>query len=152
MRKHIWTLSIVLFLGFSASAQQTQKPAGTAASPDSKSPAEAASQTNPVRPDENSIAQGKKRFGYDCAMCHGEEGDGHGDLATSSKLKVPDYRDPATLGDKTDGDLFYVIANGKGDMPKEGDRAKPHEIWNLVNYVRFLAKKGAPPKETPPAP
>jgi mono/diheme cytochrome c family protein len=151
MRKHLWTLSILLFLGFSASAQETQKPA-PAAPPDSKSPAEATSRTNPVKPDEHSIAQGKKQFGYDCAMCHGTDGDGHGDLATSSKLKVSDFRDPATLGDKTDGELFYIIQNGKGDMPKEGDRAKPPEIWNLVNYVRFLAKKGAPPKDKPPAP
>jgi len=152
MHKHLWTLSILLFLGFSASAQETQKPAGTAAPAESKIPAEAARQTNPVKPDENSIAQGKKRFGYDCAMCHGTDGDGHGDLATSTKLKVPDYRDPATLGDKTDGELFYIIQKGKRDMPQEGDRAKPEEIWNLVNYVRFLAKKGTPPKDRPPAP
>lgn len=147
MRTHVGTLLILLFLGFSVAAQESQKPAGTATIP-----AEAAKQTNPVKPDENSIAQGKKRFGYDCAMCHGTDGDGHGELATSAKLKVPDYRDPATLGDKTDGELFYIIQNGKGDMPKEGERAKPEEIWNMVNYVRYLAKKGAPAKDKPSAP
>jgi hypothetical protein len=26
-------------------------------------------------------------------------------------------------------------------MPDEGSRAKPEEIWNLVNYVRSLAEK-----------
>jgi mono/diheme cytochrome c family protein len=40
-----------------------------------------------------------------------------------------------------DGELFYVIKNGKGKMPGEGDRAKDDDIWNLVIYVRGLAKK-----------
>jgi mono/diheme cytochrome c family protein len=152
MRKHLWTLSILLFLPFSASAQETQKPAETAAPADSKIPAAAPKQTNPVKPDENSIAQGKKVFGYDCAMCHGAAGDGHGEMAADSKTKVPDFGDPATLGGRSDGDLFEIIQKGKGDMPKEGDRAKPETIWNLVNYVRYLAKKSAAPKDKPPAP
>jgi mono/diheme cytochrome c family protein len=152
MRTLVSTLSLLLVLAFSVAAQESQQPAGTAAPSGSQIPAEAAKRTNPVKPDESSIAQGKKRFGYDCAMCHGTEGDGHGELATSAKIKVPDYRDPATLGDKTDGELFYIIQNGKGDMPKEGDRAKTEEVWNLVNYVRYLAKKGAPAKDKPSAP
>lgn len=152
MRTVVGTLFLLLVLAFSAAAQEPQKSIGAAASSGSQIPAEAAKRANPVKPDENSIAQGKKRFGYDCAMCHGADGDGRGELATSAKLKVPDYRDPATLGDKTDGELYYVIQNGKGDMPKEGDRAKPEEIWNLVNYVRYLAKKSAPAKDKPSAP
>lgn len=152
MRTLVSTSSLLLVLAFSVAAQESRQPAGTAALSGSQIPAEAAKRTNPVKPDENSIAQGKKRFGYDCAMCHGTEGDGHGELATSAKIKVPDYRDPATLGDKTDGELFYIIQNGKGDMPKEGDRAKTEEVWNLVNYVRYLAKKGAPAKDKPSVP
>ena len=46
-------------------------------------------------------------------MCHGKDGDGNGDLATDMKLKLLDYRDPASLKDLTDGDLFYIIKNGK---------------------------------------
>jgi mono/diheme cytochrome c family protein len=152
MRTHLWIFLIVLFLGFSTAAQEAQKPASTAATAEFKIPAEAAKRTNPVKPDETSIAAGKKRFGYDCAMCHGEKGDGHGELATSAKLKVPDYRDPATLGNRTDGELFYIIQHGKGDMPEEGDRAKPGDIWNLVNYVRHLAKEGTSAKEKPSTP
>ena len=74
-------------------------------------------------------------------MCHGSDGGGKGDLAVDMKLKLPDYRDPAALKDKTDGELFYIIKNGTGDMPPEGERAKPDEIWNLVIYVRSFAKK-----------
>ena len=152
MRTHLWILLIVPFFGFPTGARQAQKPAGAAAAAEYEIPAEAAKRTNPVKADETSIAAGKKRFGFDCAMCHGTDGDGHGELATSAKLKVPDYRDPTTLGDRTDGELFYIIQHGKGDMPKEGDRAKAEDLWNLVNYVRYLAKKGTPAKEERPTP
>jgi len=57
------------------------------------------------------------------------------------KVKLADYRDPAALKERSDGELFYIIKNGKGEMPSEGDRAKPEAMWNLVNYIRSLAKK-----------
>ena len=81
-------------------------------------------------------------YGYDCAMCHGANGSGKGDLAADMKLTLKDYRDPASLKDRTDGEMFYIIQKGKGDMPSEGDRQKPEGIWNLVNYIRSLSKKG----------
>jgi len=34
-----------------------------------------------------------------------------------------------------------VIRNGRGEMPLEGDRAKDGDLWNMVNYIRSLAKK-----------
>jgi mono/diheme cytochrome c family protein len=114
-------------------------------------PPEAAKVPNPVKPTAASLAAGKKQYGYDCAMCHGNDGDGKGDLATDMKLKLLDYTDPAALKGMTDGELFYIIKNGKGDMPSEGDRAKPEEIWNLVNYVRSLSKNSAnKPKASTP--
>jgi mono/diheme cytochrome c family protein len=57
------------------------------------------------------------------------------------KLVLKDYTDPAALKDVSDGEIFYIIKNGKGQMSGEGDRAKPDDIWNLVIYVRSLAKK-----------
>jgi mono/diheme cytochrome c family protein len=83
-------------------------------------------------------------------MCHGKDGDGKGDIAADMKLKVTDFTDPATLKGRTDGELFYVIKNGKGDMPPEGKRMKPEGLWDLVNYVRSLAKKSAPPEDKTP--
>ena len=46
------------------------------------------------------------------------------------------------MKNRTDGELFYITRNGKGDdMPPEGDRAKDEDIWNMVNYIRSFAKK-----------
>jgi mono/diheme cytochrome c family protein len=100
-----------------------------------------ADQDNPVKPSPESMARAKKLFGYDCTMCHGENGDGKGDLAGDFKNKPRDYTDPASLKEFTDAQLFTIIKDGKGDMPPEGKRAKPDDIWGLVNYVRSFAKK-----------
>ncbi len=133
-------LALLLCL-FAAAAQENQTPPKTA-TPDSVTiPAEAVHQVNPVKPTPESLAQGKKYYGYDCAMCHGNNGDGKGDVAIDEKLKLGDFSDPATLKGKTDGELFYIIKNGHGHMPPEGDRLKSPELWNMVNYIRSLANK-----------
>jgi len=107
---------------------------------DSKVPPEEAAKSNPVKPTADSLAKGKKMYKLDCAMCHGDNGDGKGDMASDMK-NVTDFTNPDSLKDRTDGELFYIIKNGKGDMPPEGPRVKTDELWNLVNYVRAFAKK-----------
>lgn len=64
------------------------------------------------------------------------------------KAPVAPYPNPAILKDRTDGELFYITKIGKGDMPPEGARVKTDELWDLVNYVRSLAKKN-PPADKP---
>ena len=61
--------------------------------PDYKIPPEAANRSNPVKPSPESLARGKKIYGYDCAVCHGKDGDGKGDM-TDMKVhkRFPQYR------------------------------------------------------------
>jgi len=114
-------------------------------------PVEAAKRPNPVKYTAESIARGKRQYGYDCAMCHGKEGDGKGDVASDMKLKSGDFTTAGALSDRTDGELFYIIQNGKGDMPPEGNRVKPDLIWDMVNYIRSFSRKDKPPAEEKPA-
>lgn len=104
-------------------------------------PADVARMVNPIKPTVESQARARKMYGYDCAMCHGEKGDGKGDLAADQKLVLKDYTDPLALKDMTDGEMYYIIKNGKGQMPGEGDREKPDDLWNMVVLVRSFAKK-----------
>lgn len=149
MLKTLLVVSPLLLLGFSPAQQEKTSPKTVPAAP-YVIPADAVHQANPVKPTPESLAQGKKWYGYDCAMCHGTDGDGKGGVANDMKLKVSDFTNPATLKERTDGELFYVIKNGKGDMPPEGTRLKSDGLWNLVNYVRSLAKKSTPPEEKAP--
>lgn len=129
---------IVLFalLPFSLSSQQPATPPS-----EPGMPADAKTMVNPVKPTPDSQAHAKKVYGYDCAMCHGENGNGKGDLVADLKLQLKDYTDPAALKDLTDGEMFYIIKNGKGKMTGEGERAKPEDVWNMVILVRSFAKK-----------
>jgi mono/diheme cytochrome c family protein len=142
-------LALALFsVSFSHAQSNDQKP-DTAA--DAKVQTGSGGQGNPAKPTPESISEGKKIYSYDCALCHGVEGDGKGDLAGEMKLKLRDYRDPSSLKDDTDLDLFNVISKGKGEMPKEADRAETDKMWDLVNYVRSFAKKSVTASDTLPA-
>ncbi len=119
--------------------QQPQQPAAAPAS--SSVPADAAKMVNPVKATPESLAHAKKMYGYDCAMCHGANGNGKGDVVADLKLTLKDYTDPAALKDISDGEMFYIIKNGKGQMTGEGDRLKTDDIWNMVLLVRSFSKK-----------
>ena len=128
-------LSVFVF-AFALWAQKPNNPPPA----EYKIPPEAAAKQNPVKPTEESLAKAKKLYGIDCAMCHGDKGDGKGEMASDIK-NVTDFTNAESLKGRTGGELFYLIRHGKGDMPLEGDRAKDDDIWNLVNYVRAFAKK-----------
>jgi len=102
-------------------------------------PADLMGKTNPVKPTAEGLAHAKKVYGYDCAICHGASGDGKGDIASSLKTPMKDFSDPSVQA-KSDGELFYVIDKGKGEMPPEAGRGKPDDIWNLVSYIRTFKK------------
>ena len=132
MFKLLFALPTVLLFAFS------QQPA---TAPETPMPADAATLTNPVTSTPESKAHAKKMYGLDCAMCHGTNGDGKGDLVADMHLSMKDLTDPATLQGMSDGQLFYIIRNGKGAMPSESDRGKDTDIWNMVILVRSFAKK-----------
>lgn len=128
---------VVLLFAAAQASTQTAKPAPkTAYNP---VPVADARQPNPVKSTPESLESGKKIYSYDCASCHGATGDGKTEVA--KEMKLPDLTDPAVLKDRTDGEIFYVLKNGRGDMPAEGNRVKAEQLWDLVNYTRALAKK-----------
>ena len=151
MRMGATAVSFLVVVGLAGPLWPKQEKKETVPAAQSKVPPEEAKRQNPVKATPASIAEGKKTYATQCAMCHGADGDGKGDLATDMQLKLRDYRDADAMKDVTDGELFYVLAKGKGDMPGEEDRMKPEQRWDLVNYIRSLAKKKpTEPKEEKP--
>ena len=144
MCKPALAFTLFLIISFLSAAQETKPAPKTAYSP---VPVKAAREPNPVKSTPESIAEGKKIYGYDCAQCHGASGDGKTDVAQDRK--IPDLTDPALLKARTDGELFYILKNGHYDMPPEGDRVKAEQLWDLVNYVRSLAMKQPPAEQKP---
>jgi mono/diheme cytochrome c family protein len=138
--RRIWIMATgLLLLGLLAYAQESKPPAKAPA--EFKIPPEAAARENPVKPTPAGNENAKRIYGTDCEVCHGKEGDGKGELAADMKVKMRDWRDAASLEKMTDGEIFYIITKGKGEMTGEADRFKPEQYWQLVNYVRSFAKK-----------
>ncbi len=132
-------------------AQGSSSSSSTAATPSSPhsaaiSQADAAMK-NPIRFTDASVDRGKKVYMTQCALCHGEKGDGKGDLAADMKLKLPDFTKPDALAKRTDGELFTIIGTAKDPMPSQKGRMSEHQLWNLVNYLRTLDGK-VPAKAT----
>src|ERR1035437_486193 len=64
-----------------ASSPAPAAPPDQAVPPDHAAPpAAAVPQNNPVKPTPESQAHAKTTYSIDCAMCHGENGNGKGDL------------------------------------------------------------------------
>ena len=132
-------LSAIVLSGIAIASTTAVEFSAQDAPPAAEAPA--TTKANPVKPTPESQAHAKKQYGYDCEMCHGATGDGKTDLAKDMKLALTDLTNPKTLEGKTDGEIFDLIKNGKGQMTGEGSRMKDEDAWNLVIYVRSLAKK-----------
>ncbi len=102
----------------------------------------------------------KQIYKNDCALCHGDNGNGKSEIAESMKLTLLDYTDPKSLAGKSDQELFDAIRKGRGDKmpPEDAVRAKDAEVRGLVAYVRSLSKgqsagqSGGTQTATAPAP
>jgi mono/diheme cytochrome c family protein len=154
MRTTFPALGLVLLASFALFSMQPgiakqQQPDAS----EPKMTPEDAAKKNPISPTSEGLAEARKLYGYHCAMCHGKEGDGKGDLAGDMKLELLDWRDPASIEKISDGELFWVISNGRGKMlGGEGDRTPEKVRWNLVNIVRAFGKKGPGEKNKTAAP
>jgi mono/diheme cytochrome c family protein len=102
----------------------------------------AATVTNPVASTPESLAAGRQLFQKHCAPCHGTSGAGGpgNDLIPAAPSLVDDTWDHGS----TDGEIFDNIKNGVPpdfNMVPWRDKLEDDDIWNVVNYMRSIAKK-----------
>lgn len=91
--------------------------------------------TNPTPPTDESIANGHRYYAINCAVCHGDAGDGAGPLTRFQFPPIP-ITNPSAAG-RTDGYLYGMIRNGRGLMPSY-NRIEHMDRWDVVNYIRGL--------------
>jgi mono/diheme cytochrome c family protein len=135
------TLVVAVAAG-NAGRLSAQTPAPATAPAQAAAPQPSTFPKNPVKATAESQNKAKSIYAIDCAVCHGDNGNGKTDLATSMNLTLKDWTDPKSLQNQEDGELFSVIRNGKGDkMPPEAEgRAKDDVVWNLIIYIRNFSK------------
>jgi mono/diheme cytochrome c family protein len=69
-------------------------------------------------------------FQKNCTKCHGKTADGRHFAGPSLKTEK--------VTGTSNGDLRAIIANGKGHMPKFGDKLTPDEIAALADQIKAL--------------
>ena len=103
-------------------------------------PEEYVDMVNPIDADKNSISEGKTLYKQHCKLCHGKDGLGDGYQAKNLQVNPSDL----TLDDldvQKDGELYYKIKTGQGEMHSYKVVLEEKDIWNLVNYTRTFYKE-----------
>jgi len=103
-------------------------------------PAAEARKKNPVAVSESSLATGQKIFVKRCVACHGKTGNGDGPDAADLGIHPAKLSDPV-IRQETDSELFWKITVGKKPMPNYGTRLSAADRWNVINYLRSLARR-----------
>jgi hypothetical protein len=98
---------------------------------------------NPIPITQQSLNAGKQLFHENCASCHGETGVGDGPTGQFLTKKPANLADSKVMSEETGGSLFWKISEGRAPMPSWKDALTKTERWQLVNYVRTLAKNVA---------
>lgn len=120
--------ALVLACGAAAYAQTWEAPP---AAKDLKPPAPA---------DEKAIERGKKLFQQNCVPCHGPTGKGDGPMGKALGIKPGNLTDAARMAHHSDGEIFWKVSKGKDPMPIFEKKLSEKERWDLVAFVRTLAK------------
>jgi mono/diheme cytochrome c family protein len=100
---------------------------------------------NPIAGDmsEDVLWTGQKYYETNCALCHGNKGEGGVDSKSLIAEKMA-LKPPAVTSDKivswSDVHVYYVISRGQGMMGPYANHIPQKYRWQLVNYIRHLQK------------
>jgi mono/diheme cytochrome c family protein len=102
-------------------------------------PKEAIDVKNPLAGNNDIIPYAKVIYTTYCGPCHGSKGKGDG-VAAAGLAKKPADHSSDLVQQQTDGALFWMISTGRSPMPTYKAALTENQRWELVNYIRTLAK------------
>lgn len=133
------TLITVLMMSAIVFADGTKKPDNYDPTDGWRIPPPVKKIQNPVEATEDAIRQGKVTYERSCQSCHGASGRADGPDTAGLGNYAGDFQDPAFTALPT-GVVFFMIKQGKDDMPAfNGDLTDP-QIWQVIRYMETLGK------------
>jgi mono/diheme cytochrome c family protein len=85
------------------------------------------------------VNRGKEVYDSLCTACHGLYGRGDGLGARALSVRPRELTVPAYQAQIGDGELFRIIADGKGAMPGAADVLTAHELRAVIAFIRVLS-------------
>ena len=102
-------------------------------------PKEAIDIKNPLSGNTEILPYARVIYTTYCGPCHGSKGKGDG-VAAAGLAKKPADHSSDYVQQQTDGALFWMISTGRNPMPTYKALLTDNQRWELVNYIRTLAK------------
>jgi mono/diheme cytochrome c family protein len=96
------------------------------------------------------VARGREQFGIYCAVCHGDDGYGHG-MAVQRGFPAPPSFHTDRLRQAPAGHFFDVMTRGYGVMYPYASRVSPADRWAITAYIRALQLSQHAPAAALPA-
>ncbi len=94
--------------------------------------------TNPLPITAALLKRGQQRFTINCSPCHGQLGDGNGITKKIGAMAIVANLHDKRIVEMGDGELFYVITNGRNNMGAYGPNVTVGDRWAIVAYLRAL--------------
>ena len=95
-------------------------------------------ENNPLPITAELLKRGQQRFQINCSPCHGQTGDGNGITKKIGAMAVVANLHDKRIVELADGELFYVIKNGRNLMGPYGPNVTVQDRWAVIAYVRAL--------------
>lgn len=93
--------------------------------------------TSPLDSTKVEYEKGKELYDIYCGICHGNKGDGQGNLVKREKiLGIPSYDDAGR--NINEGSIYHTIYHGKNAMGSYANQLREEERWQVVAYVLKL--------------
>ncbi len=97
---------------------------------------------NPLTMSDKLLAEGRELYRVYCSNCHGESGDGQGNLHTSGAYIIT----PTSLLDPRvkeipEGETYHVITAGWGVMGEHASLIQPEDRWKIVAFIEQVLQE-----------
>lgn len=93
------------------------------------------------------LKEAERLYLVNCGICHGTNLDGNGPLYNSGNGPYAAAPKNLVTLDMPDGQMFYSITYGKGQMGPYGPQLSTTQRWMVINYIR--SKQGGGKSGTP---
>jgi len=93
---------------------------------------------NPLPVSIELLNRGQQRFNINCSPCHSAIGDGKGITQKIGAMAVVANLHDKRIVEMPDGEIFFIITNGRNLMGAYGANMDVKDRWAIVAYLRAL--------------